>query len=53
MAQARVRSGELRRVLNAWCLPPEPAWAVFLGRRLMPSKTRAFIEMLEAALKTE
>lgn len=53
MAQARVRSGELRRVLSAWCLPPEPAWAVFLGRRLMPSKTRAFIEMLEAALKTE
>jgi len=53
MAQARVRSGELRRVLSDWCLPPEPAWAVFLGRRLMPSKTRAFIEMLEAALKTD
>lgn len=45
-----VRRGELRRVLPDWQLPSHPAWAVFPGRRLMPAKTRAFIDMLEAAL---
>jgi len=49
-AHARVQRGELRRVLPDWCLPPVSAWAVFAGRRLMPAKTRAFIEMLQAAL---
>ena len=50
LATPRVRQGELRRVLPDWCLPPGTAWAVFLGRRLMPAKTRAFIDMIEAAL---
>jgi DNA-binding transcriptional LysR family regulator len=45
-----VRRGELRRVLPEWSLPEHPAWAVFPGRRLMPAKTRAFIEMLATAL---
>lgn len=45
-----VRSGKLKRVLPGWCLPPSTAWAVFAGRRLMPAKTRAFIEMLSTAL---
>lgn len=45
-----LRSGELQRVLPDWRLPPATAWAVFAGRRLMPSKTRAFIEMLHHAL---
>jgi DNA-binding transcriptional LysR family regulator len=49
-ALPRVKSGELRRVLPDWCLPEDPAWAVFAGRRLMPPKTRAFIEMLQMAL---
>lgn len=49
-AQPRVQAGELRRVLPDWCLPPDVAWAVFAGRRLMPTKTRAFIEMLQIAL---
>ncbi|MFA7268922.1 MAG: LysR substrate-binding domain-containing protein [Sterolibacterium sp.] len=49
-AAPSVRRGELRRVLPAWCLPAHTAWAVFPGRRLMPSKTRAFIDMLETAL---
>jgi len=47
-----VRRGELRRVLAAWCLPTHTAWAVFPGRRLMPAKTRAFLDMLQAALGT-
>lgn len=45
-----LRSGELIRVLPAWCLPSHAAWAVFPGRRLMPARTRAFLEMLTAAL---
>jgi DNA-binding transcriptional LysR family regulator len=49
-AAPSVRRGELRRVLPDWCLPSHMAWAVFPGRRLMPAKTRAFIDMLEAAL---
>jgi DNA-binding transcriptional LysR family regulator len=49
-AASSVRRGELRRVLPDWCLPSHTAWAVFPGRRLMPAKTRAFIDMLESAL---
>jgi DNA-binding transcriptional LysR family regulator len=49
-AMPSVRRGELRRVLPDWCMPSHTAWAVFPGRRLMPAKTRAFIDMLEAAL---
>jgi DNA-binding transcriptional LysR family regulator len=49
-AAPSVRRGELRRILPDWCMPAHTAWAVFPGRRLMPAKTRAFIDMLEAAL---
>jgi DNA-binding transcriptional LysR family regulator len=49
-AQADVRQGRLRRVLPQWCLPSPTAWAVFPGRRLMPAKTRAFLDMLLGAL---
>lgn len=50
LAAGGVRSGALRRVMPDWCLPSHTAWAVFPGRRLMPAKTRAFLDMLEAAL---
>lgn len=49
-AAPAVRAGLLRRVLPGWHLPAHPAWIVFPGRRLMPAKTRAFIDMLETAL---
>ena len=49
-ALPHVHRGELRRVLPEWRVPAHTAWAVFPGRRLMPTKTRAFIDMLEAAL---
>lgn len=49
-AAMHVRQDALRRVLPDWCLPVVSAWAVFPGRRLMPAKTRAFIDMLLAAL---
>jgi len=49
-AQVYVQSNELVRVLPEWSLPQVSAWAVFPGRRLMPAKTRVFIDFLEAAL---
>jgi DNA-binding transcriptional LysR family regulator len=47
-AEGFVSSGELMPVLVDWYLPPSPAWAVFPGRRLMPARTRVFLEALEA-----
>lgn len=47
-AEPYLRSGELAPVLDAWSLPPAPAWAVFPGRRLMPARTRVFLDALEA-----
>ena len=44
-----VRRGELQRVMADWHLPSITAWAVFPGRKLMPAKTRAFLDMLQAA----
>lgn len=49
-ASPNVRRGELVRVLPEWRTPPHTAWLVFPGRRLMPAKTRAFINMVQAAL---
>lgn len=45
---AHVRSGELVPVLNDWSLPPAAAWAVFPGRRLMPARTRVFLDAIQA-----
>ncbi|MBK9373078.1 MAG: LysR family transcriptional regulator [Holophagales bacterium] len=53
LAAPYVRRGELRRVLPAWCLSARTAWAVFPGRRLMPGKVRAFLDMLVTALPVE
>jgi len=41
-----VQRGELVPVLADWHLPPVNAWAVFPGRRLMPARTRVFIDAL-------
>jgi DNA-binding transcriptional LysR family regulator len=49
-AAAEVRRGSLRRVLPHWCVPSHTAWAVFPERKLMPIKTRVFIDMLQTAL---
>ena len=49
-AQASVLRGQLRRVLPGWSLPLHTAWAVFPGRGPMPARTRAFVDMLLAAL---
>ena len=39
-------SGELVQILPEWRVPPVDLWAVFPGRRLMPAKTRAFLDVL-------
>lgn len=49
-AAPEVRRGALRRVMPDWCLPSHTAWAVFPERKLMPVKTRVFIDMLHTAL---
>ena len=43
-------TGRLVRVLPEWELEPATAWAVLPGRRLLPAKTRVFLEMLNEAL---
>ena len=42
-----VQRGQLVRVLPEWDMPVATGWAVFPGRRLMPAKTRAFLDMLD------
>ena len=46
-AEGSVEKGELVRVLPEWSLPEVTGWAVFPGRRLMPAKTRVFLDMME------
>jgi DNA-binding transcriptional LysR family regulator len=48
-----VKKGELVRVLPEWALPPAVGWAVFPGRRLMPAKTRAFLDTMEEMFCSE
>jgi DNA-binding transcriptional LysR family regulator len=47
-AESYVSRGELVPVLPDWELPTSTAWVVFAGRRLMPSRTRVFIDMVVA-----
>jgi DNA-binding transcriptional LysR family regulator len=46
-AEVALEKGELVRVLPEWSLPEVTGWAVFPGRRLMPAKTRVFLDMME------
>lgn len=45
-----IGQGRLTRVLPGWTLPRSVGWAVMPGRRLMPEKTRVFLEILTPAL---
>jgi DNA-binding transcriptional LysR family regulator len=47
-ALPHLRRGELVQVVPDWRLPPVSAWAVFPGRRLMPARTRVFVDALAA-----
>ena len=52
-AEPHVRSGELVQVLGDWDPPAVTAWAVFPGRRLMPARTRVFLDALAAKFSEE
>ncbi len=52
-AEQYVRDGELIQVLADWSLPTVTAWAVFPGRRLMPARTRVFLDALQAEFSGE
>jgi DNA-binding transcriptional LysR family regulator len=43
-----IGNGRLRRVLPDWWLPTAGLWCVMPGRRLMPARTRVFVDMLQA-----
>jgi len=50
-AREAEQRGTLKRVLPDWSLPISLWWAVFPGRRLMPARTRAFLDTLVATLE--
>ena len=52
-AEAWVAQGLLKRLLPEWSLPTVTLWCVTPGRRLLPTRTTAFIEMLRATLAKE
>jgi DNA-binding transcriptional LysR family regulator len=49
-AREQLRQGRLQRVLPGWSLPPITLWCVTAGRRLLPRRTLAFIEILTEVL---
>jgi DNA-binding transcriptional LysR family regulator len=52
-AHEHLRAGRLVQVLPDWSLPTVGMWAVFPGRRLMPARTRAFIDALVERLSPD
>jgi len=49
-AQPQVESGLLEKVLPGWRLPETVIWCVTPGRRLLPQRTLAFIELFKKVL---
>ena len=47
-ADRHVHEGKLLPILEDWKIPDVEVWAVFPGRRLMPARTRAFLDALQA-----
>jgi len=47
-----VEQGLLKRVLPEWNLPMVTIWCVTPGRRLLPVRTTAFIDLLRAAMES-
>lgn len=48
-----LQRGQLVQVLADWRTPTVTVWAVFPGRRLMPARTRAFLDALAAKFDRE
>jgi len=49
-AQPQVEAGKLDQVLPGWQLPETVVWCVTAGRRLLPQRTLAFIELFREML---
>lgn len=49
-ARSHVANGTLVPVLPDWSLPTVTAWCVMPGRRLLPERTRAFVELFKQVL---
>lgn len=49
-AQLMVEQGKLERILPEWSLPDTIVWCVTPGRRLLPQRTLAFIDLLKEVL---
>src|SRR5690606_2155191 len=49
-AQPLIEAGRLARVLPGWSLPDTMIWCVTPGRRLLPQRTLAFVELLREVL---
>lgn len=49
-ARALIDQGALKRILPDWTLPPTIVWCVTPGRRLLPQRTLAFMEILKDVL---
>lgn len=49
-AEKLVKQGVLERILPDWKLPPTNIWCVTPGRRLLPQRTIAFIDILKTVL---
>ncbi|HJV24625.1 MAG TPA: LysR family transcriptional regulator [Aromatoleum sp.] len=52
-AQKEIEEGLLRRILPDWEPPTVTLWCVTPGRRLLPARTTAFIDLLKSALRSE
>jgi DNA-binding transcriptional LysR family regulator len=52
LVQHSLEFGRLQRLLPDWHLPGSTAWAVFPERRLMPLRTRVFLEAMSALLES-
>ena len=52
-ACAAVENGTLEPVLPGWCLPTTVVWCVTAGRRLLPQRTLAFIDLIKQTLASD
>jgi len=50
MFSPELASGDIRRVLDGWALPPLDLWAVFPAGRMASAKAREFAGFVEAAM---
>jgi DNA-binding transcriptional LysR family regulator len=51
--EPHVRLGQLTRVLPQWELPPATLYAVFPERKLMPARTRVFLDALADRFRSQ